>query len=291
MNAKVNISNRAGASFPVRRMDFEFTQVPRYWANYDAALTHFMTALSALFPEGEQFFVNSTRAVRNDPKLADPDLQKEISAFIGQEAMHSKEHLAFNASAQAYGYDVRHMEKETGKVIKMGTAVVTKLMKPFGYTKEMIDLTGTCALEHFTSTIAAELLQNPEIQAMFQDDTMYHLWMWHAVEENEHKAVAFDVYTSMYGQGPKAYFMRSAALIIAMALIFATQSYFTAKLLKTDDKLTWKDTKYMLKFMYGRKGFMTRQIPELLDFLRPKFHPNDSDTTALLATWREKLGL
>ena len=59
MNAKVNISNRAGASFPVRRMDFEFAQVPRYWANYDAGLTHFMTALSALFPEGEQFFVNS----------------------------------------------------------------------------------------------------------------------------------------------------------------------------------------------------------------------------------------
>ena len=103
MNAKVNISNRAGASFPVRRMDFEFAQVPRYWANYDAGLTHFMTALSALFPEGEQFFVNSTRSVRNDPKLADPVLQKEISAFIGQEAMHSKEHLAFNASAQAYG--------------------------------------------------------------------------------------------------------------------------------------------------------------------------------------------
>ncbi|MEX7491194.1 metal-dependent hydrolase, partial [Acinetobacter baumannii] len=176
MNAKVNISNRAGASFPVRRMDFEFAQVPRYWANYDAGLTHFMTALSALFPEGEQFFVNSTRAVRNDPKLADPALQKEISAFIGQEAMHSKEHLAFNASAQAYGYDVRKMEKQTGKVIKVGTSVVTKLMKPFGYTKEMIDLTGTCALEHFTSTIAAELLQNPEIQAMFQDDTMYHLW-------------------------------------------------------------------------------------------------------------------
>ena len=118
MNAKVNISNRAGASFPVRRMDFEFGEVPRYWANGDAALTHFMTALSALFPEGEQFFVNSTRAVRNDPKLADPRLQKEISAFIGQEAMHSKEHLAFNAAAQAYGYDVRKLEEQTGKVIQ-----------------------------------------------------------------------------------------------------------------------------------------------------------------------------
>ncbi|MCK4087478.1 metal-dependent hydrolase [Acinetobacter radioresistens] len=290
MNAKVNISNRAGASFPVRRMDFEFNQVPRYWASSDAGITHFMTALSALFPEGEKFFVDSTRAVRQNPKLSDPALQKEISAFIGQEAMHSKEHLAFNASAQAYGYDVRKMEEQTGQVLKVGTEVVYRLMKPFGYTKEMVDLTGTCALEHFTATIAAELLQNADVQALFNDETMYKLWMWHAIEENEHKAVAFDVYTAMYGQGPKAYFMRSSALIIALTLIFFTQSYFTVRLLSADKKLTWKDTRYMLRFMYGRKGFITRQIPELADFLRPKFHPNDTDTTALLEKWRNKLG-
>ena len=290
MNAKVNISNRAGASFPVRRMDFEFGEVARYWAGDDAGLTHFMTALSALFPEGEQFFVDSTRAVRKNLKLSDPDLQREISAFIGQEAMHSKEHLAFNSSAQAYGYDVRRMENQTAKVIKTGTKVVAQLLKPFGFSKEMIDLTGTCALEHFTAVIASELLQNDDVQAIFNNKTMYQLWMWHAVEENEHKAVVFDVYEAMYGQGFKAYFMRSLALVIAMGLIFITQSYFTAKLLKTDGKLTWRDTKYMLKFMYGYKGFMTRQIPTLLAFLRPKFHPNDDDTTALLNKWRAELG-
>ena len=290
MNAKVNISNRAGASFPVRRMDFEFGEVARYWAGGDAGLTHFMTALSALFPEGEQFFVDSTRAVRKNLKLSDPDLQREISAFIGQEAMHSKEHLAFNSSAQAYGYDVRTMENQTAKVIKTGTKVVAQLLKPFGFSKEMIDLTGTCALEHFTAVIAAELLQNEDVQAIFNNKTMYQLWMWHAVEENEHKAVVFDVYEAMYGQGFKAYFMRSLALVIAMGLIFITQSYFTAKLLKTDGKLTWRDTKYMLKFMYGYKGFMTRQIPTLLAFLRPKFHPNDDDTTELLNKWRAELG-
>ncbi len=290
MNAKVNISNRAGASFPVRRMDFKFGDVPRYWAKGDAGITHFMTALSSLFPEGEQFFVNSARAVRNDPKLADARLQKEISAFIGQEAMHSKEHLAFNASAQAYGYDVRTLEQRTGKVIEYGVAISTKLLKPFGFTKEMIDLTGTCALEHFTSTIAEELLSNPNIQAMFEDETMYNLWMWHAVEENEHKAVAFDVFVGMYGSGAKAYFMRSLALVIAMSLIFITQSYFTATLLKTDGKLTWRDTKYMIRFMYGTNGFMTRQIPTLLSFLKPNFHPNDLDTTELLNKWRAELG-
>ena len=291
MNAKVNISNRAGASFPVRRMDFEFGEVPRYWAANDAGLTHFMTTLSALFPEGEQFFVDSTRAVRKHPKLSDPDLQREISAFIGQEAMHSKEHLAFNSSAQSYGYDIRTMEQQTGKVIRTGTKVLTTLLKPFGVTKEMIDLTGTCALEHFTAVIAAELLQNKDVQAMFNDSTMHQLWMWHAVEENEHKGVVFDVYTAIYGHGLKAYTMRAIAMIIAMGLIFMTQSYFTAQLMKIDGKLTWKDSKYMLKFMYARKGFMTRQIPELLDFFRPNFHPNDSDTDQLLADWKLKLGL
>lgn len=291
MNAKVNISNRAGASFPVRRMDFEFGEVPRYWAANDAGLTHFMTTLSALFPEGEQFFVDSTRAVRKHPKLSDPDLQREISAFIGQEAMHSKEHLAFNSSAQSYGYDIRTMEQQTGKVIRTGTKILTTLLKPFGVTKEMIDLTGTCALEHFTAVIAAELLQNKDVQAMFNDSTMHQLWMWHAVEENEHKAVVFDVYTAIYGHGLKVYTMRAIAMIIAMGLIFMTQSYFTAQLMKIDGKLTWKDSKYMLKFMYARKGFMTRQIPELLDFFRPNFHPNDSDTDQLLADWKLKLGL
>ncbi|HQZ58972.1 MAG TPA: metal-dependent hydrolase [Acinetobacter sp.] len=290
MNAKVNISNRAGASFPVRRMDFKFGDVPRYWAKGDAGITHFMTALSSLFPEGEQFFVNSARAVRNDPKLADARLQKEISAFIGQEAMHSKEHLAFNASAQAYGYDVRTLEQRTGKVIQYGVAISTKLLKPFGFTKEMIDLTGTCALEHFTSTIAEELLSNPNIQAMFEDETMYNLWMWHAVEENEHKAVAFDIFVGMYGSGAKAYFMRSLALVLAMSILFITQSYFTATLLKTDGKLTWRDTKYMIRYMYGANGFMTRQIPTLLSFLKPNFHPNDLDTTELLNKWRAELG-
>lgn len=290
VSAQKQMANAIKASFPVRRMDFDFDHVPHYWASNDAGLTHFMTALSSLFPDGEQFFVDSVRAVRNDPKLADPQMQKEISAFIGQEAMHSKEHDAFNRSAEKYGHDVQRLERITGKVIQYGAGAALKLLKPFGYTKEMIGLTGTCALEHFTSTIAAELLQNPNIQAMFKDETMYHLWMWHAVEENEHKAVAFDVYETMYGNGFRAYAMRNIAMVIAMGLIFITQSYFTARLLKDDNKLTWKDSKYMLKFMYGRKGFMTGQLPELFTFFHRHFHPNDTDTTQLLATWKERLG-
>ena len=288
--AEKSYQNRPKAiGITVRRLQFNPQPIRRHYFANSPVMSHLLTALSSTFPIGEQFFVHSVRNVRD--KVKDENLQAQIAAFIGQEAMHSKEHLAFNSSAQSYGYDIRTMEQQTGKVIRTGTKVLTTLLKPFGVTKEMIDLTGTCALEHFTAVIAAELLQNKDVQAMFNDSTMHQLWMWHAVEENEHKAVVFDVYTAIYGHGLKAYTMRAIAMIIAMGLIFMTQSYFTAQLMKIDGKLTWKDSKYMLKFMYARKGFMTRQIPELLDFFRPNFHPNDSDTDRLLADWKLKLGL
>ena len=200
MNAKVNISNRAGASFPVRRMNFDFDQVPEYWMDGSAGLTHFMTGLSALFPDGEKLFIDAVRAVRYHPTIKDnAELQKEISAFIGQEAMHTQEHVNFNASAQKYGHDVRSLEQITGRYIQFALKNFSKIVKPFGMTREMVDLTATTALEHFTATIASELLRNKHIQDLMTDETMSYMWFWHAVEENEHKAVAYDVYESVFG--------------------------------------------------------------------------------------------
>ena len=105
--------------FPVRRMDFDFSAVDRYWFKGDAGLTHFMTALSTLFPVGERFFVDAVRAVRYHEAIKDNvDLQAQISAFIGQEAMHSKEHHAMNRHAEQFGYeDIEWMEKTTGTVL------------------------------------------------------------------------------------------------------------------------------------------------------------------------------
>lgn len=293
MNATVNLSpvNNIKASFPVRRMDFEFGQVPEYWMNNSSGLTHFMTALSALFPDGEKFFVDSVRAVRNDPKLADPRMQKEISAFIGQEAMHSKEHVGFNQSANAYGHDVNSLEKKTNTVIQTIRKGFAKIAKPFGISQEMIDLTATTALEHFTATIASELLSNEEIQAKMTDDTMYRLWMWHAVEENEHKAVVYDVFEALYGKGVKAYVLRNSAMAIAMVALFITQSYFVTRLLRQDKQFNMAALRDIYKYAYSAKhGVITGMIPDLVDYFRPGFHPNDHDTHALLANWKDKLG-
>lgn len=292
MNAKVSISKRAGASFPVRRMNFNFDTVPEYWMGGNAGLTHFMTALSALFPAGEKFFIDSVRAVRYHPILKNnADLQKEISAFIGQEAMHTHEHVGFNASAQKFGHDVDALERHTDTVIQTTRKFMAKLAKPIGITQEMVDLTTTTALEHFTATIASQLLSNSHIQELMTDDTMKTMWLWHAIEENEHKAVAYDVFKGVFGKGLRAYALRTSSLVISMVILFFIQNYFLWRLLKQDKQLNLENLRMIYRYAYSpSKGIITGMGKEMLLYFNPNFHPNDSDTTTLLNTWKAKLG-
>ncbi|GIT83944.1 metal-dependent hydrolase [Acinetobacter seohaensis] len=292
MNAKVSISERAGASFPVRRMNFNFDAVPEYWMSGNAGLTHFMTALSALFPAGEKFFIDSVRAVRYHPMLKDNvDLQKEISAFIGQEAMHTHEHVGFNASAQKFGHDVDTLDRHTDTVIQTTRKFMAKLAKQIGITQEMVDLTATTALEHFTATIASQLLTNSHIQELMTDDTMKTMWLWHAIEENEHKAVAYDVFEGVFGKGLKAYALRTSSLVISMLTLFFVQNYFLLRLLKQDEQLNLENLRMIYRYAYSpSKGIITGMGKEMLFYFKPNFHPNDFDTTTLLNTWKAKLG-
>ena len=293
MNAKVKISDRAGASFPVRRMNFDFESVPEYWMSGSAGLTHFMTALSALFPAGEKFFIDSVRAVRQHPSIKDnAELQKEISAFIGQEAMHTQEHVGFNASAQKFGHDVDTLDRYTDKVIQGTRKFMALIGKPVGITQPMVDLTATTALEHFTATIASQLLTNEHIQALMTDETMKNMWMWHAIEENEHKAVAYDVFEGVFGKGLKAYALRTSSLVVAMTTLFFVQNYFLYRLLKQDQQLNRDSISIIYEYAYSpSKGVITGMAKEMLEYFKPGFHPNDMDTTNLLKVWKEKLGI
>ena len=206
--------------------------------------------------------------------------------------MHTQEHVNFNASAQKYGHDVRSLEQITGRYIQFALKNFSKIVKPFGMTREMVDLTATTALEHFTATIASELLRNKHIQDLMTDETMSYMWFWHAVEENEHKAVAYDVYEAVFGKGIKAYGLRTTALVVSMVLIFIAQSSFVIRLLKDDGKLNFKELGIIYKYAYSpSKGIIAGMTKEMLAYFRPGFHPNDLDTVSLLETWKAKLGL
>lgn len=163
-------STKMTSAFPVRRQDFEFEQVPRYWVNGDAFMTHVFNGMSALFPDGERFFVASVRAVRE--AVNDPQLQKDISAFIGQEAMHAKEHEKFNRGATENGYDLKTLEEWTKSFLAVADLP--------GLNNKRVRLAATVALEHFTGILSAQLLRREDIVESI-DESMRNLWMWHCI--------------------------------------------------------------------------------------------------------------
>jgi len=269
-------SSTPSASFPVRRMDFSFSDSQKFWFAGDPFMSHFMNNLSSLFPYGEKFFVDSVRAVRNE--VTEPQLKKDISAFIGQEAMHSKEHAAYNDYAAKHGIDLERLELRIKVLLEWITKISTKKHR----------LAATCALEHFTATMAEQLLQREDLTTQMNDPKLYQLWMWHAIEENEHKAVCYDVYQQVYG----GYFTRTIMMAITTLIFVGVIGWFQVHLLRKDGQLfNWRSWGKGLKMLFGpRNGFLTKLLLPYLDYYRPGFHPLDHDSKALEQRWRHHLG-
>lgn len=274
-SGKVRMTAGERAGIPPRRMDFEFSEeTTRYWYGNNAFLTTFWATLSALFPEGETFFVDSVKNYRHI--ITDPTLKDQVSGFIGQEAMHSKEHETFNVMTEQQGFPTNKLDKELG--------VVFKLFRK--YLPNKVQLALTVALEHYTAILAEQLLREDIHQKMFTDEEAKKLWMWHALEENEHKTVAFDVYQASDG----GYLTRVTTMLIATIVFSVVVTSGHVRLLWADGSLfKWTENWKGLKFLWGWKGLFPRLAKQYFDFYRPGFHPNDHDTVQLLDEWREKM--
>ena len=262
---------------PVRRISFEesLQDLPKHFAaDGDIILSHLAAALSSVFPDGEDFFVRSVRHYRNE--ITDPELKKQVNGFIGQEAMHGREHRAFNDRLDELGYPVKIAERFTEK----GLAFRTKVAPPIA------NLAATAALEHFTATLAELVLSNQQTRDLFGHDEVRNLFVWHALEESEHKAVAFDVYKAVGGsermrvwtmKGLRYGFVAGMAIQIFLSMLFDKGTYKRGALRKS------------LRNM-KKSPLLTRELWEQLkDYDRPDFHPDDQNTDALMEHWRAEL--
>src|SRR5207249_598122 len=143
---------------PTRRISFEesLKDLPKHFsADGDLILSHVAASLSSVFPDGEDFFVRSVRHFRD--QITDPELKRQVGGFIGQEAMHGREHRAFNDRLDQLGYPVKRFERLT----KKGLAMRERLL-PATH-----NLAATAALEHFTATLAELVLSSEETRALF----------------------------------------------------------------------------------------------------------------------------
>lgn len=268
MNAKTNALPGTGgkrvnkSAIQPRRMDFRFDpDMPRYWFGGSQFKSVLLTALSCTFPEGERMFVRSVRHYQ--PNLQSEQLKEEVKGFIGQEAHHGNEHEVFNALMQKKGMPTAKVEK----FVHDGIRWQEKRMSPQRL------LAKTCALEHFTAMLAEVMLENPEfLEGMHKD--MLPLWLWHAVEESEHKSVAFDVYQDQVGD----YWTRVSEMALTTVEFtgFTIFHYFQLRA-AMNDKADWKSIAEGWNWLLGKPGFLRKLGPAYLAYYKRDFHPAKRD--------------
>jgi predicted metal-dependent hydrolase len=259
------------STLTVRKLNVDLSRgFDRYWMGGDVYRTAFMNALSMSFPLGEQMFIDAVRAAPPEA-LLDPALRAEVKDFVGQEASHRFLHEQYNAELARQGYPFTLQPRLEWRIRR-----IDKLPVP-------ARLAITCALEHYTAMLADYVLRNP---AWLQtaDPQMRTLWSWHAAEETEHKAVAFDVYRAAGG----GYARRAFWYLYVSVMFWIDTLQQTAHNLRRDGKL-WRASTWAsgARAWLGRKGLFWSLLRPGLDYLSPRFHPWQHDNRDLLRMWLE----
>lgn len=242
----------------------------RHWVRQDPYATAFFNALSAVFPHGETFMIRSLMPWVD--RVPEP-LKSEVEAFIVQEAAHSREHGAMNKGLTEAGYDIAPLDRKIRAFVSF-----------FQDASDTVKLTATMCIEHFTAIIAAEILKNPEHLAGV-DDAMRELWLWHAVEEVEHKGVAFDVwnYATQSWSPARRYLWRSFFMLAVTTSFFINRTLGQLELLRQDGLGFWRSLRDIFRSGFGKNGIGRNVLRPWASFFRPTFHPWDHDDRLLLA--------
>ncbi|HCW88636.1 MAG TPA: metal-dependent hydrolase [Marinobacter sp.] len=254
-----------------RKVHFDVSSVPRHWNGGDPVLTRFFDALSLHFPDGERFFIESVRNYQD--KVTDKGLREDIRHFIRQEGQHGIVHDRFNDVMKSQGVDV-------DKAIANMRVVLRTTQK---YLPKKYQLAMTAAFEHFTATLGEAMISDEENMFREADPVMRAMFLWHGVEEVEHKAVAYDVYQGAAGGG---YLIRASSLIVATLMVHVIVAPVFMNMLRLDGVLGKPGVMLRgLNKLYGRKGILTGMLPEFLAWFRPGFHPWDTGMPEKVAAW------
>ena len=243
---------------------------PRWWHGGNPYATALYNALSATFPKGEAFFVESVRAYREG---ADPKLAAEIKAFTTQEAIHSREHAAFNRRAADSGYDLAKLEAQVDRRLEL-----TKSKPP------IVSLAATMALEHFTAILAHELLADPRHLAG-ADRESAELWRWHAVEEIEHKGVAYDTWlnATRHWTRWKRWKVKAKVMLYVTRNFVVDRTSGALELLRQDGISGPRAWFGLASYALLTPGMMRKIAGAWAGYFRPGFHPWNVDDRALIA--------
>jgi uncharacterized protein len=256
-----------------RRVNIDFAAADAgAWSRRTTGFEHALNALSFVFPTGEAYFINSVRYYLG--RIRDPVLKEQAERFIYQEAMHAREHGRANDKLRQFHAYGRQIERLVVPMLAFSRRCMPKATQ----------LATTCALEHFTAMLADCLLRDQQRFIADSEPSFAALWLWHAVEETEHKAVCFDVYQHVCGKGAFSYLHR----VIVMG---AVSMLFLGVLGVTFMRMKWRRSPGGERRDGERTptlGFLLHDVPLRMyfDYYRPSFHPWQQDNARLVDEWK-----
>ncbi|MEG0342200.1 metal-dependent hydrolase [Acinetobacter sp. TY1] len=267
---------------PIRHMKFDFDPKlldPKFYMNAELASAYF-ASLSIFLTRGEDLVIDTARYHRDF--ITDPLLKQRVTSLIGQEAIHSKMHEELNDAFLELDLPVKLFRFLAGYVFEYGFERLPQPMK----------LSLMAAIEHFTAVLAEYMMNHEEIFFRSQDEKQRAIWMWHMLEESEHKDIAFDVYQTLSNN----YALRIAGFfpaLITILMLISAASILVPFYRKPSNLVSlkyWKEIPYNFRLIFGLKdGVYGSTLGHIFDYLRPDFHPNDHDTSEFLAYYKEKL--
>lgn len=261
---------------PRENVDFQLDEtIPKYWMRGDVYKTRIFDAVQAGFPDGERYFITSVRAFRD--RITDPVLLRDVQDFMRQEGQHGMAHTRYNNLLAKQGVPMAELLQP--EIDRMESR--TKRLSP------QFNIALTAALEHFTATMAFAYFGKAAVMEG-ADPRMRALLAWHAIEEMEHKSVAYDVMQKVAGVG---YRLRVIAMLFAIKEFLAFTYRVSSKFLEADGynrrQRFWMHVRH-LGWLHGpRKGIYGSLTGRLLVYFKPGFHPTQEPTMHNYKNWLE----
>jgi len=264
---------QAPTVIPRKAPDFHLldADLPKHWLDGDAFKSRFFDAMQLLFPNGEKFFINCVRDYKD--RITDPVLAQQVKDFIYQEGQHAMAHMQFNQRLREQGIAVDHVLDQQDYVENQ----VFRQKFSKGFTLGM-----TAAGEHFTAIMCHGFFRAGVMDKA--DSRVRALYAWHAIEELEHKAVAFDVMQKVAKVG---YFTRIASLLFVSLMFPLHTLLITGHMLSVDGKNSLKAWLKGLWWLYGWNGLYPRILGHYFAYFKPGFHPWQHDDRTLHTEWCE----
>lgn len=236
------------------------------WFKNKPLITQLLNSYTLLIPNGEGFII---RTCNRYLKQVRPELANELRMLFFQEGSHSREHGRLLKSMQDEGLGLNSYRK-------LCNLFFYKILEPL--TPLKLRLATAAAIEHHNAIIATFFL-NQQLLNEIQDKELRKLFLWHFVEEIEHKETVYKLFQNV----SNSWMLRALGMLTSLCTFIFSLALGTLLLgLKTDLIATKGFWREFFNENFGRNGLLAILVSGSLEYLKPKFYPSRKESETLL---------